>query len=78
MKNMNKVISEIHNSAVSETQVMCLHMKVYAYSFSSVNDSMMSESVYGTRIIDILLESVITEESFCSSTALLRLFLCNK
>lgn len=77
-KNMNKITSEIYDSAVSETQVTCLHMKVNAYSFSSVNDSVMSESVYGTGIIHILLQPVITEESFCSSTPLLRLILCNK
>lgn len=70
--------SEIYDSAVSETQVMCLHMKANAYSFSSVNDSIMIVSVYGTGIIHFLLQPVITEESFCSSTTLLRLILCNK
>jgi len=53
-------------------------MKVNACSFHRVNDSMMSESVYGTRNIHILLKLVITEESFCNSTALLRFILCNK
>lgn len=75
---MDKITSEIYNSAASEIQVICLHMKTNAYSFSSVNDSIMSESVYGTGIIHILLQPVITVESFCSSTALLRLILCNK
>lgn len=59
---MNKIRSEIYDSAVSETQVMCLCMKANAYSFSSVNDSMMSEPVYGMGIIHILLQPVITEE----------------
>lgn len=76
---MNKITSEIYGSTDSETQVMCLHMKVNVYSFRSVNDGMMAEAVCGTRIIHILLQPVIiTEESFCSSTALLRLILCNK
>lgn len=75
---MNKITSKIYGSAVSETRVMCLNMKVNVYSFRSVNDGMMAEAVCGTGIIHILLQPVITEESFCSSTALLRLILCNK
>lgn len=59
---MNKITSEIYDSAVSETQAMCLHIKANAYSCSSVNDSMMSVSVYDMGIIHILLQPVITEE----------------
>lgn len=33
-------------TAASEIQVICLHMKANAYSFGSVNDSMMSVSVW--------------------------------
>lgn len=75
---MNKITSEIYVSAVPETQVMCLHTEVNVDSFRSVNDGMMAEALCGTGIIHILLQPVITEELFCSSTALLRVILCNK
>lgn len=33
-------------TAASEIEVICLHMKANAYSFSSVNDSVMPVSVW--------------------------------